>query len=192
MSWLVDSKHELLFGTDTCVKLCDIRESQSHNKLQFEDSIKGQVLSIKFDPFDSHRFAALTDMAVKIFDIRNQEKPLFVIGNEEEHSSDSRQFGGFEWAGYRANLIATFMKKSSEIRFWDLTRDASEMIVDSYRTQSAQDEVASISWTPKGADTKDKYVVYTKSGLVEQKTFSEESKFLCNMSARGHIVMSSA
>lgn len=32
LSWLVDSKHELLFGTDACVKLCDIREYQSASK----------------------------------------------------------------------------------------------------------------------------------------------------------------
>ena len=34
--------------------------------------------------------------------------------------------------------------------------------------------------------------MYTKNGLVEQKSFTEESNFLCDMSARGHIVMSSA
>ena len=52
--------------------------------------------------------------------------------------------------------------------------------------------MASITWTPRAAETKEKYLVYTKSGMVEQKTFTEESKFICDLSARGHIVMSSA
>lgn len=84
------------------------------------------------------------------------------------------------------------MKKSSDIAFWDLTCRDEESVVEPYRVQQAQDEVASITWTPRGADTKEKYVVYTKSGMVEQKSFTEESKFICDLSARGHIVMSSA
>ena len=61
------------------MKVCDIREYQSHFKTQYEDAKKSQVFSIRFDPFDPRRFAALTEDAVKIFDIRTTKKPLILI-----------------------------------------------------------------------------------------------------------------
>ncbi len=81
LCWFVDSKNELLYGTETHVKVCDTREYQSHQKGIFEDQTRGQVTSIKFDPFDSRRFAALTEENVKIFDLRNMKRPLIVISN---------------------------------------------------------------------------------------------------------------
>lgn len=59
------------------------------------------------------------------------------------------------------------MKKSSDIGFWDITNFDAENIVEPYRVQQAQDEVASIAWTPRAAETKEKYLVHTKSGMVE-------------------------
>ena len=83
LCWFVDSKHELLYGTDTNVKMCDIREYQSHFKAQYEDVNKSQVHSIKFDPFDSRRFASLTDDGIKIYDLRSMKRPLIIISNED-------------------------------------------------------------------------------------------------------------
>jgi calcineurin-like phosphoesterase len=37
LAWFIDSKHELLYGTDTHVKVCDTRDYQSHTKHQHED-----------------------------------------------------------------------------------------------------------------------------------------------------------
>jgi len=79
LCWFVDSKNELLYGTQTNVKVCDTREYQSHFKGTYEDQTRGQVSSIKFDPFDSRRFAALTEENIKIFDIRYFKRPLVVI-----------------------------------------------------------------------------------------------------------------
>lgn len=115
LSWFVESKHELLYGTDTNVKVCDTREFQSLHKGQFDDSNKSAVLSIKFDPFDSRRFGALTDEAIKVFDLRNMRRPLVLINNSQINQGNNqgeRYFGGFEWSLLRSNLLVSFMKRS--------------------------------------------------------------------------------
>jgi hypothetical protein len=82
LCWFPDSKHELLYGTETHVKLCDTREYQSHHKGVYEDQAKGQVTSIKFDPFDSRRFAALTEENLKVYDIRYMRSPIVKISQQ--------------------------------------------------------------------------------------------------------------
>ena len=43
LCWFVDSKNELLYGTESKVKVCDTREFQSHFKSEYEDPNKSQV-----------------------------------------------------------------------------------------------------------------------------------------------------
>jgi len=76
------------------------------------------VTSIKFDPFDSNRFAAQSSEHIKIFDLRNRRRPLFVL----KDSSQYRQIEGFEWAQYRSDLIAAFNENSPLVKFWDITQ----------------------------------------------------------------------
>jgi hypothetical protein len=40
-------------------------------------------LSIKFDPYDNRRFAALTEEAIKIYDLRYFKCPLAVINSSD-------------------------------------------------------------------------------------------------------------
>ena len=116
LCWFVDSKNELLYGTETHVKVCDTREYQSHHKGTYEDQTKGQVTSIKFDPFDPRRFAALTEENIKVFDIRNMRRPLVLISGQdsqrEDQHEESGQFQGFEWSQTRSNLLVSFMRRS--------------------------------------------------------------------------------
>jgi hypothetical protein len=81
LCWFIDSKYELLYGTDTSVKMCDTREYQTHFKALYENPNKNPVLSIKIDPFDSRRFAALTEDTINIYDLRVTRKPLIVISD---------------------------------------------------------------------------------------------------------------
>ena len=74
------------------------------------------MTSIKFDPFDSRRFATLTEENIKIFDVRNMRRPIVVLSEPENSAllshDDMKQFGGFEWSQLRSNLIVSFMKKT--------------------------------------------------------------------------------
>lgn len=54
-----------------------------------------------------------------------------------------------------------------------------------------QDDVVGLAWKPKAQLDKNKFYVYTKSGLIEEKTYIERDQFIMEMSARGTICMSS-
>ena len=52
-----------------------------------------------------------------------------------------------------------------------------------------------LAWSPKVSasnigESKEKYFILTKNGLVEEQTFTEFKSFNCNISARGHLCMS--
>ena len=64
-------------------------------------------MGIKFDPFDQTRFATYSEDALKVFDLRNIRKPLFIIKEQGD-----LPIGGFEWSSYRKNLLISFLKKT--------------------------------------------------------------------------------
>jgi len=55
-----------------------------------------------------------------------------------------------------------------------------------------------LAWSPKlsaaqastQGDSKEKYFILTKNGLVEEQTFTEFKSFNCGVSACGHLCMS--
>jgi len=49
----------------------------------YNDINKGTIFSIKIDPYDSRRFAALSEETIKIYDLRNFKSPLAVINSSE-------------------------------------------------------------------------------------------------------------
>ena len=114
LCWFTDSKTELIYGTDKQIRICDTRDYQNY-KNQFDDINSSQVFGIKFDPFDPRRFAAITEENIKIFDLRNNKKPLFVIKNREEDL-----FAGFDWSLYRSNLLVSFSKKYQRVILYNL------------------------------------------------------------------------
>lgn len=52
------------------------------------------------------------------------------------------------------------------------------------------DDVIGLAWNPKPHQEKEKFYVYTKKGLIEEKVFTEKTIFAFDMSSRGHICMS--
>jgi WD40 repeat protein len=70
------------------------------------------VLGIKFDPFDSKRFASFSEDCIKIFDLRNTKRAIYSIKSNEV-------ILGMEWCHYRPNLLSSFNKKSV-ILLWDI------------------------------------------------------------------------
>ena len=78
IAWYPDSDSELIVGSDKYIRIVDIRLNHTY-KSNLDDVHSKQVLGIKFDPFKPTRVATMTDDIIKIFDLRNPKKPMFVI-----------------------------------------------------------------------------------------------------------------
>ena len=52
------------------------------------------------------------------------------------------------------------------------------------------EDILGMAWNPKSHQDKDKFYIYTKNGLIEERTFIEKSAFVVDLSARGRICMS--
>jgi WD40 repeat protein len=82
--WLPNSHTEIIFATEEDLSLCDIRSTWTVKKFIEEGHCK-HVTSIKFDPFDSNRFATLSSDHIKIFDLRNRRRPIYVLKDSIQH-----------------------------------------------------------------------------------------------------------
>ena len=51
---------------------------------------------MKFDPFDNHRLAAYTQNTIKIYDLRIQNKPQYIL-----KCKDGETLRGIDWSHYR-------------------------------------------------------------------------------------------
>lgn len=85
LAWLPNSTTELLVATEDDLSVCDIRSTWAIQKFLEEGHCK-HVTSIKFDPFDGNRFAAQSTEHIKIFDLRNRRRPLFVLKDSNQYS----------------------------------------------------------------------------------------------------------
>ena len=50
-----------------------------------------------------------------------------------------------------------------------------------------------MAWSPKNNnvnESKERYYVFTKNGLIEEQIFTEFKRFTSDLSARGHLCMS--
>ena len=66
---------------------------------------------------------------ILIFDLRASNQILFCIKSDEEEVSQEKRaqtFSGFNWCLNRENLLATYSKTNSNVRFWDLPIDSTE------------------------------------------------------------------
>ena len=77
-----------------------------------------RIKSIKFDPFDKNRFAAISDEMIKVYDTRINSSPQYVLLGEN--------FLGFDWSHYCHSLIATYSRNSDIVKFWDMNVSDSE------------------------------------------------------------------
>ena len=99
LCWLPESGTDLLAATLDCLLVCDIRASWT-TKDQIVKSSHKRIFSIKFDPFDKNRFAAISDEMVKVYDLRINNKAQYVLIGDN--------FLGFDWSHYCHSLLATF------------------------------------------------------------------------------------
>ena len=101
------------------------------------------------------------------------------------------------------------------MNFWDLTDETdfgrttglaatssahdhhahSKIKNDPYKSQAinVKDEIIDVAWSPKNNnvnESKERYYVFTKNGLIEEQTFTEFKRFTSDLSARGHLCMS--
>lgn len=106
--WMPVSETDLLAATEDNLKICDTRQPWINNKFVSDK----HILGIKFDPFDPYRFACQTYNQIRIFDIRINQKPQFVLRDE--------QILGFEWSLHSQNLIASYNRNSNIVKFWDV------------------------------------------------------------------------
>eukprot|EP00347_Sterkiella_histriomuscorum_P008418 403345170 len=206
LKWFPNSSTELIYGTDKYIRICDTRELQ--NLSQYEDVHSNQVQAIQFDPFDNIRFASFSEDTIKVFDLRNFKKPLYIIRDESKKEDEQNHFLGFEWSQVRPNVILSFSKKSRDVDVWQLQNQGLEvlknnqslsdstviqnlqLIQNPVRKIIAQDDVIGICSTPKQLQDKDKIFLYTKNGYIEEQVLNESNRFIFDMSARGHICMS--
>jgi len=65
-------------ATEENLTICDLRAVWNVKKFS-EDANCKNVNCLKFDPFDNNRFAALSQENLKIFDLRNRKRPLFIL-----------------------------------------------------------------------------------------------------------------
>lgn len=74
---------------------------------------------------------------ILIFDLRASNQILHRIKSEQDPEEDismqsseaktvSQRFSGFNWCLNRENLIATYSKSSSLVRFWDLPNESED------------------------------------------------------------------
>lgn len=92
------------------------------------------INDIKFDPFDDFRFACRTSNLIRIYDIRLANRPQFVLRDE--------QMLGFEWSLHTANLIVSFNRNSSIVKFWDINSymvDESRKVLLAHQNDYAHD-----------------------------------------------------
>ena len=96
MVWLPNSATDLIAATENNLVICDTRKPWVVKQKIVDTGNTRIVSSIKFDPFDSNRYATLHDTVVKIYDLRKKDTPIF-----EVHAADRWSLGGMEWAQYR-------------------------------------------------------------------------------------------
>ena len=65
VSWMTES--ELIVATEANLLLCDTRMIFSI-KMTIDQNLMKPFFGIKFDPFDSNRFAAISEEYVKVYD----------------------------------------------------------------------------------------------------------------------------
>ena len=131
IAWLPDSEFELIYATENQINFVDTRQNFNKKMIVSLENQSKQINTIKFDPFNRRRFAAMSEDQIKIFDLRASNQILFSIKSEKEgmQSQELNQFGqtfsGLDWCLNRENLIVTYSKRSSLARFWDLVDDNS-------------------------------------------------------------------
>lgn len=86
--------------------VCDTRQTWTINRV-IDQGNSRRVTSIKFDPFDSNRFATQSEEKIKIYDQRNRKTPVYILEAESK-----TRMAGFEWAQYRSGLLATWNEQS--------------------------------------------------------------------------------
>lgn len=73
IAWFPDNDDELLYATEHQVLMCDTRQP-NYNRKPIVDlgqrMNQEHIQSLKFDPFNSKRFAAQTSQQILIFDLR--------------------------------------------------------------------------------------------------------------------------
>ena len=56
-----------------------------------------------------------------------------------------------------------------------------------FRRIECSDDILGIAWKPKSQSEKNKFYVYTKCGIIEEKTLIEKESFTMDMSSRGSV-----
>ena len=120
LKWIPNSATEMVVATENSLMICDTRDCSWPVRNLIEEQKNDSIIGIKFDPFDSHRLAAYTQNAIKIYDLRIP-KPQYIL-----KCKDGETLRGIDWSYYRQSLLASYSSSSQEIKFWDLNNHESE------------------------------------------------------------------